>query len=188
MLVPDAARERNGFQGAVMKSLQSISLALAIPALAFSGALHAQDAGPEVGNVALVKAFQSAWNSHDMQGAFRKLLTADVDWVNIDSSRGKGIDTVVAGHARAHAGKSRGSAMKIKDIEVEPLKPDVALVFVGWEITGDQADDGATLTPREGLFTWVTVKDGGAWKIRASHNTNKAERSVWAPAPPGSRP
>jgi uncharacterized protein (TIGR02246 family) len=171
-----------------MSSHRSISLALAILMVAISSVVHAQDAGPEVGNVALVKAFQSAWNSHDMEGAFRKLLTDDVDWVNIDSSRGKGIDTVVAGHARAHAGKSRNSAMKIKDIEVEPLKPDVALVFVGWEITGDHADDGKTLTPREGLFTWVTVKEGGAWKIRASHNTNKAEHSVWAPAPPGGKP
>ena len=156
-----------------MNSRQSICAALAILGFAFSSASHAQDPGPEVGNVALVKAFQSAWNSHDMEGAFRKLLTDDVDWVNVNAGRGKGIEAVVEGHVRVHAGKFKDSVIKIKDIEVEPLKPDVALVYVGWEISGDHDDDGTPRNAREGLFTWVTVKDGGAWKIRASHNTNK---------------
>jgi uncharacterized protein (TIGR02246 family) len=134
---------------------------------------HADEMSLEEGNLALVKAFQSAWNSHDIDVAFRKLLTDDVDWVNVNAGRGKGIEAVVQGHARVHAGKFKDSVFKVKDVEVEPLKPDVALVYVGWEISGDRDDDGTAREPREGLFTWVTVKEGTAWKIRASHNTNK---------------
>jgi hypothetical protein len=51
---------------------------------------------------------------------------------------------------------------------------------------GDTDDDGTRRQPRDGLFTWVTVKDEGAWKIRASHNMNKTEvreRRSAAPRP-----
>jgi uncharacterized protein (TIGR02246 family) len=134
---------------------------------------HAQDMSPEEGNLALARDFQAAWNKHDIEGAFRKLLTDDVDWVNVNAVRGKGIETVVQGHVRVHAGKFKDSVMTVKDVEVELLKPDVALVYVSWGMKGDRDDDGTPREPREGLFTWVTVQDGPAWKIRASHNTNK---------------
>jgi len=54
------------------------------------------------------------------------------------------------------------------------LNPQVAIVHVTWGMRGDRNDDGTSRRPREGLFTWVTVKDGKAWKIRASHNSNKS--------------
>ncbi len=157
-----------------MKRAHVLLSALVTLAIAMNlSAARAQEVSLEEGNLTLVRAFQSAWNSHDIEGAFRKLLTDDVDWVNVNAGRGKGIEAVVEGHARVHAGKFKDSVFKVKDIEVEPLKPDVALVYVSWGISGDHDDDGTAREPREGLFTWVTVKDGNAWKIRASHNTNK---------------
>lgn len=132
----------------------------------------AQEASPEEANRALAKAFESAWNTHDMK-ALGRLLTEDVDWVNVDSGHGKGRELVEQGHAKVHAGKFKDSVMTIKSVEVALLKPDVAVVHVGWNMRGDTDNDGTSRQPRDGLFTWVTVKDGAAWKIRASHNTNK---------------
>jgi uncharacterized protein (TIGR02246 family) len=157
-----------------MKRMQVQWAALVTLAMATSViAGNAQDVSPEEGNLALARDFQAAWNKHDIEVGLRKLLTDDVDWVNVNAGRGKGIEAVVEGHARVHAGKFKDSVFKVKDIEVEPLKPDVALVFVSWGISGDRDDDGTAREPREGLFTWVTVKDGNVWKIRASQNTNK---------------
>ena len=157
-----------------MKRAQMQLAALVTLAIATSLiSAHAEEMSLEEGNLVLIKAFQSAWNSHDIEVAFRKLLTDDVDWVNVNAGRGKGIEAVVQGHARVHAGKFKDSVFKVKDVEVEPLKPDVALVYVSWGMSGDRDDDGTAREPREGLFTWVTVKEGTAWKIRASHNTNK---------------
>lgn len=133
---------------------------------------RAQEASPEAANRALAAAFESTWNAHDMK-TFGTLLTEDVDWVNVDAGRGKGREMVEQGHVRVHAGKFKDSVMTVKNVEVAVLKPDVALVHVSWGLRGDRNDDGTPREPREGLFTWVTVKDGGAWKIRASHNTNK---------------
>jgi hypothetical protein len=40
---------------------------------------YAQDADPWSQTHALAKAFESSWNSHDMEEPFRKLLTEHVD-------------------------------------------------------------------------------------------------------------
>jgi uncharacterized protein (TIGR02246 family) len=157
-----------------MKRVQVRLAALVTLAIATSlFSAHAQEMSAEEGNLALVRDFQAAWNKHDIEGAFRKLLTDDVDWVNVNAGRGKGIEAVVQGHVRVHAGKFKDSVLTVKDIEIALLKPDVALVYVSWGMRGDRDDDGTPREPREGLFTWVTVKDGAAWKIRASQNTNK---------------
>lgn len=133
-----------------------------------------QEATPEEANRALALAFEKAWNTHDMEVGFRKLLTVDIDWVNVDGYRGTGIEPVVKGHVRVHATKFKDSVFTLNGVNVAVLNPQVAIVHVSWGMRGDRNDDGTARQPREGLFTWVTVKDGKAWKIRASHNSNKS--------------
>ena len=123
-------------------------------------------------NRALATAFESAWNNHDMK-AFGGLLTEDVVWINVDAGRGVGRELVESGHAKVHANKFKNSVITVKSVEVQPIKPDVAIVYVTWGIRGDTDNDGTPRQPREGLFTWVTLKQGAEWKIRSSHNTNK---------------
>ena len=123
-------------------------------------------------NRALAAAFESAWNTHDMK-AFGQLLTNDVVWINVDAGRGTGREMVEGGHARVHANKFKDSVITVKNVEVALLKADIALVYVAWGLRGDRDNDGKAREPREGLFTWVTVKEGDAWKIRSSHNTNR---------------
>lgn len=132
----------------------------------------ASDSSAEEGNHALATAFESAWNAHDMK-AFGRLLTEDVVWVNVDAGRGTGRAQVESGHARVHAGKFKNSVITVKNVEVQAIKPDVAIVYVTWSIRGDTDNDGTPRQPREGLFSWVTLKQGAEWKIRSSHNTNK---------------
>lgn len=148
-------------------------LFLAMVVAALSPLVHseAQSSG-EAGNRALASAFESAWNRHDMQ-AFGRLLTEDVVWINVDAGRGTGREMVESGHARVHANKFKDSVITVKNVEVALLKPDVALVYVTWNIRGDRDNDGTPRQPRDGLFTWVTMKQADDWRIRSSHNTNK---------------
>jgi uncharacterized protein (TIGR02246 family) len=136
---------------------------------------HAQGADPVAENRALAAAFESSWNTHDMGEPFRKLLSEDVDWVNVSGGHGSGRETVVQNHIKVHENKFKDSVLTVTSINVALIKPDIAVVHVGWTIRGDRDNDGTPREPRDGLFTWVTVKDGGTWKIRASHNTNKTE-------------
>ena len=77
------------------------------------------------------------------------------------------------GHARVFAGKFKDSVLTIKIVEVSFVKPDVAVIHINWAMRGDRNDDGTERQPREGILTWVTIKDGAVWKVRASHNSNK---------------
>jgi uncharacterized protein (TIGR02246 family) len=135
-------------------------------------AVPASESGVEEANRALATAFETAWNAHDMK-AFGRLLTEDVVWINVGAGRGTGREMVESGHAKVHAGKFKNSVITVKSVEVQAIKPDVAIVFVDWGLRGDTNDDGTPREPRDGLFTWVTVKQGAEWKIRSSHNTNR---------------
>ena len=141
--------------------------------LAGPAAVVASEPNAEEANRALAKAFESAWNAHDMK-AFGRLLSEDVVWINVDAGKGTGRDLVETNHAKVHATKFKNSVFTVKNVEVQTLTPDVALVYVNWGIRGDTDNDGTPRQPREGLFTWVTLKQGAEWKIRSSHNTNKS--------------
>lgn len=157
-----------------MKAHRRIGVLLAtVMLLAGPSAALASDPGVEEANLALAKAFESAWNAHDMT-AFGRLLAEDVVWINVDAGKGTGRELVESNHARVHAGKFKNSVFTVKNVEVQTLKPDVAIVYVNWGIRGDTDNDGTPRQPREGLFTWVTLKQGADWKIRSSHNTNKS--------------
>ena len=157
-----------------MKPLPSSVKALAFLAmmLVVTG-LAAQNADPVAANRDLAFAFEKAWNAHDMGEPFEKLLTPDVDWVNVSGGHGSGRETVVQNHIKVHEGKFKESTFAVVGVNVALVRPDVAVVRVDWSIRGDRDNDGTTREPREGLFTWTTVNDDGTWRIRASQNTNK---------------
>lgn len=152
-----------------MKPLAMLVLLVAVahPAVAADDAVAA--------NHELVKAFVAAWNAHDMDPGLRRLVTQDVDWVNVDGGWGSGIEPIVTGHANVHKNKFKDSVMTLQSADVKLVKPDVAVVHVKWGLRGDRNNDGTAREPREGIFTWITVKDGDTWKIRASHNSNKQQ-------------
>jgi uncharacterized protein (TIGR02246 family) len=154
-----------------MKAHRWIGMLLATTLLVGSAA--ASEPSAEEANRALATAFESAWNAHDMK-VFGRLLTEDVVWINVDAWKGAGRELVESGHARVHAGKFKNSVITVTNVEVQTIKPDVAIVFVSWGIRGDTDNDGTPRQPREGLFTWVTLKQDAEWKIRSSHNTNRS--------------
>ena len=152
-----------------------LSLVLASIAL-FPGTSRAGEATAQDANRALAKAFETAWNTHDMENGLRKLLTYDIDWISVsgDYEPGTdGIENVVRSHVRVHSTvKFKDSILTVRDAHVALIKPDVGLVHVRWHIAGDRDNDGTARPPRDGVFTWVTVLQNGEWKIRASQNTN----------------
>jgi uncharacterized protein (TIGR02246 family) len=123
----------------------------------------------------VARRFIAAWNEHRLE-KMDALVTDDIDWVNVDGGRGKGREQVVGGHVRVHATpKFKDSVMTLDKIEVASVRPDVAVAHVYWSLKGDRDNDGTPRQPRSGLFTWLLVKDGKAWRVRASHNSNKQQ-------------
>src|SRR5688572_33290569 len=118
--------------------MKTASIALALLSIApFLSAANVLPADAIEANRALAAAVETTWNTHDM-AAFGRLLTEDVDWVNVDSYRGRGREMVEQGHARVHATKFKDSVLTIKNVDVALLTPTVALLHVTWGIRGDR--------------------------------------------------
>ena len=119
----------------------------------------------------LAERWELAWNKHDMQ-ALAALFTHDADFVNVGARHWKGNREIETQHA-ARLDQFRESVWTTKEVTVQFLKPDVALVHVVWALRGDKDPDGTRREPREGVFTWIAVAERGRWLIRAAQNTNQ---------------
>ena len=121
---------------------------------------------------ALAEKFRTDWNSHDMD-AMGQLLTADADFVNVLGMHMKGRAQIVAQHKEIHRTQFRNSVWVTHSVEAQLLAPGFGLVHVNWGISGDLDPDGTPRPPRDGIFSWLLVKQAdGPWLIRSVQNTN----------------
>lgn len=130
----------------------------------------AQVATDEAAIREIAARWEQAWNRHDMK-QLAGLLTEEADFVNVGARRWKGRQQIEAEHV-ARLGQFSESVWSTKAVAVQFLKPDLALAHVDWALKGDKDADGTPRPPRGGVFTWVVVKQGNAWLIRAAQNTN----------------
>lgn len=129
-----------------------------------------QAAADETQIRALAASWEHAWNQHDMK-AMAQLFVEEADFVNVAGRHWKGRREIGARHAE-RLDQFKESVWTTRDVVVQMLRPDIALVHVKWSIRGDTDPDGKARSPRDGVFTWVVVKDAGLWRIRAAQNTN----------------
>jgi uncharacterized protein (TIGR02246 family) len=108
-----------------------------------------------------------AFNRGDAPAA-GAVYASDADLVNVRGDHLKGSAAIEQGLARAFATRYKDARMKRGEISIRFLRPDVALAYVTNEITVGEGS-GATVHRELGLR--VFVKDGGAWRIAALHNT-----------------
>lgn len=119
----------------------------------------------------LAERWEPAWDQHDMH-ALAALFTVDADFVNVGARHWKGREEIEVQHA-ARLKQFMDSNWTTREISVQFLTPNIALVHLGWGLKGDRDPDGAQREPREGLFTWVVIKTSGEWLIRSAQNTNR---------------
>ena len=124
--------------------------------------------------------WERAWNTHNMK-TLADLFTDDADFVNVGAKHWKGRKEIEAQHT-ARLGQFLESVWATKGVTVQYLQPDIALVHVEWELSGDKDPDGTPRKPRGGVFTWVVVRRQKVWLIRAAQNTNLS--SLPLPATP----
>jgi uncharacterized protein (TIGR02246 family) len=139
---------------------------------------HAQTEAEERKIRATVALWEHAWNNHDMK-ALAALFTDDADFVNVGARHWKGRTAIQAQHA-SRLEQFIESVWTTKGVTVQFLKPDLALAHITWGMRGDKDPDGTPRQPRDGLFTWVVVRQRGHWLVRAAQNTNPGS----LPSPP----
>lgn len=122
----------------------------------------------------VVNRFAECWNRHDMP-AFAALFAPDAEFVNVVGLWWKGREEIRRAHEFTHAGMFRNSTLTIADVAVRFPAPDIAIARSRWILEGHVAPDGAALPPRTGILLNVLARQGGAWSIIDSQNTDIVE-------------
>jgi len=117
----------------------------------------------------VVDALVAAWNDHDEQ-AFARPFAADADFTNVFGMRARGRASIAAFHAPIFRTIFKDSRLVATDTHIRFLRPDVAAVDIGWEMTGARDPQGNEWPRRRGLMNLVVANDNGAWSIAVMHN------------------
>ena len=126
----------------------------------------------------LVGKWERYWNNHNMD-SMGTLLRDDVDFVNVAGQWLKGKKEAVAVHKERHLVVFKTSIWKTDSVSIKYVKTDLAIIHMGWGITGDVDPDGKPRTPRHGIFTWIVTKENNQWLILAVHNVNIRETGAF---------
>ena len=141
----------------------------------------------------LIGSWAQAWNGHDAD-ALAALVWPDVEFITVAGLWLRGAPAFAAHHRSLHDGPMRGTRWTNHGHDMRRLHYDLALVYLEWTIAGEREPDGAARPDRPGVFTWLLMRDGAAWRIAAAHNTNlRADVrhrlvSAAGAAEPGGRP
>jgi len=76
-------------------------------------------------------------------------------------------------HTRLFASPFNASTLKVLDVAVRFIGPDLAVLHWTWSIQGDGKGDPKTHAPRRGIFTMLVPKRAGQWLIAVAQNTNE---------------
>lgn len=160
-----------------MQTTNPMLIGIAIVALAVGGTpTYAQVgtnyAADEAAIKQLASDWQEAWNKRDAD-ALTALLAEDVDFITVLGPNGwlKGQERFKEVHALMFTTLFTESAWTTKEVHVKFIRPDLAFARVLWATTGDKVRHITHGEPRQGIFTWVTEKRDGQWRIIASQNT-----------------
>jgi uncharacterized protein (TIGR02246 family) len=117
-----------------------------------------------------VATMTTAFNARDDQ-ATASLTTTDADFVTVTGNWSKSSADYIAARRARFATALKNASIRVIDIKIRFLKPDVALAHVTHEIRGMLDADGKELPPHTELSLRVFVREHGKWLMTAFHNT-----------------
>jgi uncharacterized protein (TIGR02246 family) len=128
----------------------------------------------------IVAAMTDGFNKHDATAATR-MYAPDADFVSVRGDAAAGSREIEEKLAIIFATRASGAVLTTLNVKVRFVRPDVALVHVLNELGGLLAADGEKLPAHKELSVRVFVKDEGALRVAAFHNT--MQKPFEAPVP-----
>jgi uncharacterized protein (TIGR02246 family) len=119
----------------------------------------------------LPEKWEKYWNKHNMD-SLSTMLTEDVDFVNLAGVWLKGKTASIQLLRLVHQTTFKSSIWITDSVKIRYVKPDLAILHIGWGLSGDVDPDGTNRIPKHGLFTWVVIKEKEQWKLLAIDNVN----------------
>jgi uncharacterized protein (TIGR02246 family) len=150
--------------------LPAIVFALGSLTLTNVSQINAQTQEDEAAIRQAVATMTTAFNTRDDQ-ATASLTTTNVDFVTVTGNWSKSSADYIAARRARFATALKNASIRVIDIKIRFLKPDVALAHVTHEIRGMLDADGKELPPHTELSLRVFVREHGKWLMTAFHNT-----------------
>lgn len=119
---------------------------------------------------AVIASTTDAFSRHDAK-AWVKFCTPDAQLVTVRGEYMNGVAEIEKGLTTIFQTRGRNATLKTLRLAVRFIRPDVALAHVTNELSGLVNLEGQTLPSHQELSVRVLVKDHGAWRIAAFHNT-----------------
>jgi len=119
----------------------------------------------------VAEKWQRYWNTHDMD-SFATLFATDVDFVTKSGTWFKGKEATMRHHRQNHASIFKTSIWATDTVAIKYVKPDLAIIHIGWGLSSDTHHDGTPSQPRHGISTWVVIKQTNQWLLLAVQNVN----------------
>jgi uncharacterized protein (TIGR02246 family) len=119
----------------------------------------------------VAEKWQRYWNSHDMI-SFATLFATDVDFVTKSGTWFKGKEETMNHHKKNHTSIFKNSTWATDSVVIKYVKPDLAIIHIGWGLSNDTHHDGTISEPRHGISTWVVIKQSNQWLLLAVQNVN----------------
>ncbi|GAB3028734.1 YybH family protein [Spirosoma pulveris] len=120
----------------------------------------------------VINNYEQAWNRHDAKALAGQYHT-DATWVNWFGAYYKGRAEIEKHYQTTHSTYFKATHFTTRSVEdIVLIKPDMALVHVRTDLSGDERYPGQTFRFRRTVL--LTNKDGG-WRILAGQNAKLNE-------------
>jgi uncharacterized protein (TIGR02246 family) len=132
----------------------------------------------------VAQEWERSWNSHDMN-ALATLFANDVDFVTKSGTWFKGKEATMNHHKQNHATVFKNSTWTRDNVEIKYVKPDLAIIHIGWGMSGARGQDRGRAGQTGYLATVAEIVTGAP----AARSTSLV--AVWAmrrPTRPGQKP
>jgi uncharacterized protein (TIGR02246 family) len=142
-------------------------------AFALTATLGAQTAGSAADEQAIrsiMAATTDAFTNHDAK-AWARYCTPTARLVTVRGESMEGAAEIEKGLTSIFQTRGKTARLRTLDLSIRFLRPDVALAYVTNEMSGLVSADGRPQLAHRELSIRVVVKDAGAWKVAAFHNT-----------------
>jgi uncharacterized protein (TIGR02246 family) len=121
----------------------------------------------------LFTRLEEAWNAGDAT-AYGECFTPDSDYITFDGSHVQGRDANADAHRKLFETFLKGSKLTGQISDLRFLSPDVAVLHATGNVKLRWQSRPAP--GRESIQTYVAVKQDGAWRFAAFHNSRILQR------------
>jgi uncharacterized protein (TIGR02246 family) len=120
---------------------------------------------------AIALKWELYWNSHNMD-SLESLFSLNIDFVTKSGTWFKGKEATANHQKKNHTTIFKTSTWVTDSLEIKFVRADVAIIHIGWGLSGDYHHDGSPNSARHGISTWVIEKENKEWLLLAIQNVN----------------